>query len=112
MVLSASLEFDKSSNKEVVLRPSDDIEVPNLIKQLPMDFKEKIKQRPPFCYPYCVKARALIYAHLSRLPLPEKTLDVDRRFILKRSPLLVNEMVNVMWQLTMYYMAGQSKEVH
>lgn len=28
----------------------------------------------PLCYPYSIKARALIHAHLSRLELPRDTL--------------------------------------
>ena len=31
-------------------------------------------KEPPLCYPYSVKARALIHAHLSRLELPRLTL--------------------------------------
>lgn len=106
MVLSASFEFEKNHNKEVVERPSDDFEIPQLMKDLPY-LNEKTKERP-FCYPYCVKARALIHAHLGRLELSE-TLEIDRRFVLKRCPLLVNEMVNITWQLTVYFMSQQSK---
>lgn len=31
-------------------------------------------KEPPLCYPYSIKARALIHAHLSRLELPRLTL--------------------------------------
>ena len=31
-------------------------------------------KEPPLCYPYSVKARALIHAHLSRIDLPRETL--------------------------------------
>lgn len=31
-------------------------------------------KEPPLCYPYSIKARALIHAHLSRLELPRDTL--------------------------------------
>ena len=34
---------------------------------------EKNKERP-LCYPYSVKARALLHAHFSRIALPQETL--------------------------------------
>jgi len=92
MVLSASLEFEKGSNPEIRERPTDNIEVPKvclivfykicllfklielfkLMKDLP-DFQDKMREAP-FSYGYCVKARALIYAHLLRIPLNPETL--------------------------------------
>ena len=36
---------------------------------------EKNKEKP-LCYPYSVKARALLHAHFSRLELPPKTLEI------------------------------------
>ncbi|KRZ77195.1 Translocation protein SEC63 -like protein [Trichinella papuae] len=71
-ILSGSYEFFKVCNSEIIERPSDDVEVPNLIKLLP-NLGETKKERP-FCFPYSVKARALIYAQLKRIPLPPKTL--------------------------------------
>ncbi|KAH8858082.1 Translocation protein SEC63 like [Schistosoma japonicum] len=44
--------------------------------------------------PYSVKARALIYAHLERLELPANTLHIDRQYIIKHSPRLIDEMIN------------------
>lgn len=35
-------------------------------------------KEPPLCYPYSIKARALIHAHLSRLELPRLTLKTGR----------------------------------
>ena len=32
----------------------------------------------PLCYPYSIKARALIHAHLSRLELPRLTLKAGK----------------------------------
>ena len=43
-----------------------------LMRDLP-NLGDKNKE-PPLCYPYSVKARALIHAHLSRLELPRLTL--------------------------------------
>ena len=93
MILGSSWEFEKSSNTEIIERPSDNVEMPQashifsssfslivfnhfyfkLMKELP-DLQEKIRE-PPFSYIYSIKARALIHAHLSRLPLPLETLN-------------------------------------
>lgn len=45
-----------------------------LIKRLP-NLDEKNKEKP-LCYPYSVKARALLHAHFQRLDLPPDTLAV------------------------------------
>lgn len=42
------------------------------MKDLP-DFQDKMREAP-FSYGYCVKARALIHAHLLRIPLNPETL--------------------------------------
>ncbi|KAL7639786.1 UNVERIFIED_CONTAM: hypothetical protein RMT77_009196 [Armadillidium vulgare] len=105
MVLAASLEFEKGHNPEIVERPSDNIEIPSLIKQIP-NLGEKNKERP-LCFPYSIKARALLFAHLSRIPLKEETLDQDRLYIVKLCPTLINEMVNCVSQLIMLAYAGR-----
>ena len=79
MVLAASLEFERGHNSEVVERPTDNAEIPQLMKSLPnlgINNKEK-----PLCFGYSVKARALLFAHLSRIALPLKTLHQDRLVI-------------------------------
>lgn len=43
------------------------------MRELP-DYQEKVREQP-YCYPYCVKARVLMYAHLARANLPENTLE-------------------------------------
>ena len=91
MILGSSYEFDRFSNPEIVDRLSDNVEVPQLIKDLP-DVGEKIKE-PPFGYPYSIKARTLIHAHLARLPL-SPNLTKDRNVIIKKCPFLLNELVN------------------
>ena len=81
MVLAASLEFERGHNSEVVERPTDNAEIPQLMKSLPnlgINNKEK-----PLCFGYSVKARALLFAHLSRIALPLKTLHQDRYFFQK-----------------------------
>ncbi|XP_048767691.1 translocation protein SEC63 homolog [Ostrea edulis] len=97
MVLAGSFEFDKFHNAEIIERPSDNEEVPMLIKRLP-NLDEKNKEKP-LCYPYSVKARALLHAHFQRLDLPPDTLAVDQVFVVKKCPYLINEMVNVIAQL-------------
>lgn len=105
MVLAASLEFEKGHNPEIVERPTDNIELPQLIKQLP-NLGEKNKERP-LCFAYSIKARSLIHAHLSRMKLPEDTLDQDRLYVVKCCPTLIQEMVTCVSQLIMLAHAGR-----
>jgi len=105
MVLAASLEFERGHNPEVVDRPTDNREIPQLIKALPLlgiNNKEK-----PICYAYSVKARALIFAHLSRIALPYSTLHVDRLFVIKKCPNLIQEIVQCISQLVLLAHAGR-----
>ncbi|KAI5643808.1 dnaJ domain-containing protein [Phthorimaea operculella] len=97
MILAASCEFDKRHNSEVVERVTDNEEVPALLRDLP-NLGEKNKEQP-LCRPYSIKARALLHAHLSRMRLPEDTLELDRRYIVGRCPDLIVEMVNCVNQL-------------
>ncbi|KAL1438793.1 hypothetical protein MTO96_047721 [Rhipicephalus appendiculatus] len=108
MVLAASLEFEKSHNPEIVLRPTDDVEIPALIKMLP-NFNEKNRERP-LCYEYSIKARALLYAHLLRIPL-SPGLDEDRCYILRKCPALLAEFVHCASQLTMLGLAGRISRI-
>lgn len=99
MILAASLEFEKKYNSEIIERPTDNTEVPQLIRQL-SNLGEKNRERP-LCYLYSIKARALVYAHLYRIPLNPNTLDKDRMYIVKKCPYLIQEMVNCVSQLIM-----------
>lgn len=105
MILASSLEFDKRHNTQVPERPTDNEEVPQLIKLLP-HLNEKCKE-VPLCRNYSVKARAIIHAHLSRIPLNPNTLEKDRQFVIKKCPYLVNEIVSVVNQLIMLAYAGR-----
>lgn len=105
MILAASLEFDKRHNAQVVERPTDNEQVPALIKLLP-HLNEKCKE-VPLCRNYSVKARAIIHAHLTRIPLNPNTLEKDRQFVIKKCPYLVNEIVSVVNQLIMLAYAGR-----
>ncbi|XP_041107217.1 translocation protein SEC63 homolog [Polyodon spathula] len=98
MVLTAAFEFDPRSNKEATIRPTDNTEVPQLIRDLGnINVKKK---EPPFCYPYSLKARVLMLSHLARMEVSENTIE-DQRFVVRKSPALLQEMVNVGCQLTM-----------
>lgn len=70
-----------------------------LIKQIG-NLGEKNKERP-LCYMYSIKARALLYAHLTRIVLNPLTLDWDRQYIVRKCPYLIQEMVNCVSQLIM-----------
>lgn len=107
MILGASLEFEKKHNNEIVERPSDNIEVPQLIKQLP--YLGEKNQEKPLCYPYSIKARALLHAHLSRIQLNPQTLDKDRMYIVKKCPYLIQEMVSCVAQLILLAYAKRRK---
>ena len=105
MVLAASLEFDRKHNSEIVDRPTDNEEVPHLMKcfsNLGINNKEK-----PLCFGYSVKARTLLYAHLSRIALPPKTLHQDRLYVIKKCPFLIHEMVTCISQLILLAHAGR-----
>uniref|UniRef100_A0A1W7R9M8 Translocation protein SEC63 n=1 Tax=Hadrurus spadix TaxID=141984 RepID=A0A1W7R9M8_9SCOR len=105
MVLAASMEFERSHNSEIIERPSDNFEVPQLIKELPF-LGEKNRERP-LCYGYSIKARALLHAHLGRMKLPPNTLDIDRMYVVKKCPYLLQEFVQCASQLTMLALAGR-----
>lgn len=91
MLLGSSREFERHSNPEIVERPSDNTEVPQLLKELP-DLQEKIRELP-YSAPYSIKARALIHAHLSRLSL-SPNLTKDRNILIRKCPFLINELVS------------------
>ena len=86
-------------------RATDNAEIPQLMKGLPnlgINNKEK-----PLCFGYSVKARALVFAHLSRVPLPKLSLHQDRLYIVKKCPYLVHEMVSCISQLILLAHAGR-----
>uniref|UniRef100_A0A182FDE0 Uncharacterized protein n=1 Tax=Anopheles albimanus TaxID=7167 RepID=A0A182FDE0_ANOAL len=99
MILAASFEFDKRHNNQVIERQSDNEEVPSLIRQLP-NLNEKCKELP-FSRGYSLKARAILHAHLSRIPVKENTLEIDRQLIVRKCPYLIQEMVSCVSHLIM-----------
>ncbi|CAF0722947.1 unnamed protein product [Adineta ricciae] len=107
MILSASREFDRTRNPLIVDRLSDNVELPKLFRELP-DIQEKTKERP-FQMPYCLKARTLLHAHLQRLTSLSPELENDKRYVVKKSPYLINEMINIEAQLVAMGHAGRLK---
>lgn len=105
MIIAASPEFEKSHNSEIVERPSDNYEVPQLIREIP-NLNEKNRERP-LCFGYSIKARALLYAHLSRMKLPPNSLEIDKNYVVKKCPVLIQEFVQCVAQLTMLALAGK-----
>lgn len=109
MILASSLEFAKTHNPEVIERESDNVEVPRIIRDLPL-LGEKNKEKP-LCYSYSIKARAILHAHLSRMKLPPSTLEVDRCFIVRKCPYLLQEYVNCISSLITLALAGRIKKM-
>ncbi len=127
-VLSGAFEFDPVSNGgEVAVRESDNWLLPRLIKALVTNsggggaapsgsaLTQAENNGPnrdtPLCYPYAVKARALLYAHLYRVPLPVESsasspnsssspLEADQQYLLSKCPYLLQEFVQCAAQLT------------
>ncbi|CAE1323240.1 SEC63 [Acanthosepion pharaonis] len=97
MILASSWEYEKLHNAEIIERPSDNEELPALMREL-SNLGESNKERP-LCFPYSMKARVLLFAHMARKALPPNTLEIDKQYILKKFPSLINEMVNVVAQL-------------
>ncbi|OQR66371.1 translocation protein SEC63-like [Tropilaelaps mercedesae] len=103
MIIAASLDFKSDHNPEMKMRPTDNKEIPQLIKKIE-DFGEKNRE-PPLNYEYSIKARALLYAHLLRLPLNAGAAK-DMRYIVKKCPVLLSEFVSCTAQLVMLNLNG------
>lgn len=69
---------------------------------------EKNKEHP-LCRLYSIKARAIIYAHMSRIPLNPDSLEKDRQYIVKKCPYLIQEMIMCINQLIFLAYSGRRK---
>jgi len=78
-----------------------------LMRQLPQ-LNENNKEHP-LCREYSVKARALLHAHLARIPLNSETLEKDRQQVVAKCPVLIQEMVSCCAQLVLLAYARRSK---
>uniref|UniRef100_A0A2K5NJ87 Translocation protein SEC63 homolog n=1 Tax=Cercocebus atys TaxID=9531 RepID=A0A2K5NJ87_CERAT len=69
MVLAGASEFDPQYNKDATSRPTDNILIPQLIREIgSINLK---KNEPPLTCPYSLKARVLLLSHLARMKIPE-----------------------------------------
>ncbi|XP_075564048.1 translocation protein SEC63 homolog isoform X3 [Pelecanus crispus] len=107
MVLAGASEFDPQYNKDATSRPADNIQIPQLIREIGgINLK---KNEPPLTCPYSLKARVLLLTHLARMKVPE-ALEEDQQFILKKSPALLQEMINVICQLIIMARSREERE--
>lgn len=72
-VISGAYEFCKKFNNEIVERDSDEFEIKRLVKDL--RHLGDAKKEAPFFLPWSIKARTLLHAYLSRLPLQSERLE-------------------------------------
>ncbi|XP_055357996.1 translocation protein SEC63 homolog [Paramacrobiotus metropolitanus] len=105
LILSGACEFETMYNPEIVQRPDDNLYIPAMLKSLGT-VQEKIKDRP-FGAPYSVKARTLLLAHLERMEIPARYLREDLDYILKKCPMLIQEMVSTCAILMQWYYTRQ-----
>lgn len=73
MVLSGSFEFWRKFNHEIIESEEDDVELPLLMKEF-HNLGEN-KKEAPFSNPFSIKARVLLYAHLSRVDVGSARLE-------------------------------------
>ena len=99
MVLSGSYEFWKKFNNVITERESDEMEVRPLMKETKVN---EPKKEAPFYLPWSIKARTLLHAHLSRLPLGSSRLEEDQRYYLTRIVSLCEEFIRMHLQMHFY----------
>ncbi|XP_065838363.1 translocation protein SEC63 homolog [Oscarella lobularis] len=110
MIVGASFEFWRRFNKEIMERPDDNDFIPRLIKKLG-NLNEKNRESV-ICLPHSLKTRTLLHAHFSREPLPTKGLEADLKYILRKCPSLIKELVTVASLLTLYYQGQDERKNH
>lgn len=108
MILTASFEFQRGHNSEIVERETDNVEIPSLIKKIP-NFQLTTRDQN-LAQPHAVKTRALLYAHLMRIPLNGNTLELDKKYMLTKCPYLIQEFVQCGAQMTMLALAQRIKK--
>ncbi|KAE9547988.1 hypothetical protein FO519_008807 [Halicephalobus sp. NKZ332] len=99
MVLSGSYEFWKKFNNIIAERDSDEMEVRPIMKETKVSDPKK---EAPFYLPWSIKARTLLHAHLSRLPLGSSRLEEDQRYYLTRIVSLCEEFIRMHLQMHFY----------
>jgi len=113
MVFSGAFEFNRQHNKDVKERPSDQVELPNLITKIE-EHERTIRKQPadkPFDQSYAMKVRLLYFAHMYNIALsPELQEDLD--FVLRKMNDLHGELISKVFFLTQYMLQnGQMARV-
>ena len=107
MILCSAFEFEKSQNKEVKERESDNIQIPLLMKEC-KQLHEK-NPNPPFKYLYSIKARTLFHSYCNRSEKLNEENNLDINIITKKIPALISEALNICFQLI--YFSKRQKHV-
>ena len=107
MILCSAFEFEKSHNKEVKERESDNFQIPMLMKEC----KQLHEKTPilPFKYNYSIKARTLFHSYCNRSPKLNEENFIDISVIIKKLPALISEALNICFQLI--YFSKRQKNV-
>jgi translocation protein SEC63 len=92
-VISGAYEFCKKFNAEIIERDSDEFEVKPLMKECRQ--LGDSKKEAPFFLPWSIKARTLLHAYLTRLPLPSERLEQDQKYYVTRVLSLVEEFIRM-----------------
>lgn len=98
MILATAKELSNDQLAGVKDRPSDDVHLNVLVKQLPnvkVDTREQ-----PFCRTYVAKARLLLHAYLEHIEIQDPGLLKDQDALVKYSHHLINEMINCLTQIS------------
>ena len=112
LTLCSAVEFSQGEYIGVKSRPGDQ-DLSSLVKELPqVDIKNR---QPPFCAPYAVKARLLLFASMKHIDLPNSDLVhgkkllcsshhylsclSDQDTIIKFTPVLITEMLKILTEL-------------
>ena len=85
LTLCSAVEFSQGEYIGVKSRPGDQ-DLSSLVKELPqVDIKNR---QPPFCAPYAVKARLLLFASMKHIDLPNSDLVHGKKLLFTSLPLL------------------------
>ena len=107
MILCSAFEFEKSQNKEIKERESDNFQIPLLMKEC-KQLHEKTPI-PPFKYLYSIKARTLFHSYCNRSDKLTADNNLDINIITKKMPALISEALNICFQLI--YFSKRQKHV-
>jgi len=70
---------------------------------------KKKQKKDHFNFHICLKTRTLLHAHLHRLNTLSDDLGKDKRYVVKKTPYLINEMINIEAHLVAMGHAGKLK---